>query len=510
MRREAPAMTSTTLEPPATPVAPATAARAEAETDAVPRADARVIWTGFAVVLAASVMDLLDATIAQTAAPAIRVDLGGSYATIEWVTAAYTLAMATGLLLGGRLGDLLGRRNVLLGGMAAFTFISILCAAAPSPDSLIAARALQGLAAAVMVPQCFGLIRELFGDAGQQRAFAVFGPVMGLAAVAGPLLGGAIVDADIMSTGWRAIFLINVPVGLVALAIGRRALPRTEPVAPGGRLDLPSVLLAMAGGFAIVYPLVEGRELGWPAWCVAMPFGGLALLTAFAALQARRHRSNHTTLVEPSILRRRPYVSGLALVATFIGAMGGMILALNVMFQNGLGFSPLACGVATAAIPLAAIGGSIASAVLVAKLGRIVLWIGLTTMAGGLVVVDLVLRAKGADLSAWDVAAPLTLTGFGMGMIFMPMFDVVLAGVEPHQLGSASGLLESIQQLGMSIGIAVVGTVLFDVVGAAHGPAAFVGAADHALLVCIGLLAVAALTVAWLPRHARAEGAAAH
>ena len=497
-------MTSTTLEPRATPVvaAPASARRA----DEAPAA--RAVWTGFAVVLAASVMDLLDATIAQTAAPAIRLDLGGSYTTIEWVTAAYTLAMATGLLLGGRLGDLLGRRRVLLGGMAAFTLISVLCAMAPSPDALIGARALQGLAAAVMVPQCFGLIRELFGDEGQQRAFSIFGPVMGLAAVAGPLLGGAIVDADLFGTGWRAIFLINVPIGLIALAVGRAALPRTAPVAPGGRLDLPSVLLAMGGGFAIVYPLVEGRELGWPAWCVAMPIGGLMLLAAFATLQARRHRAGAMTLVEPSLLRRRPYVSGLALVASFIGAMGGMVLALNVMFQSGLGFSPLACGVATCAIPLAAIGGSIASSVLVAKLGRVVLWIGLGTMAAGLLVTDLVLRAQGADLGAWDVAAPLGVTGFGMGMIFMPMFDVVLAGVEPYQLGSASGLLESIQQLGMSIGIAVVGTVLFGVVGAGHGPAAFVDAADHALLVCVGLLAVAALTVAWLPRHAR--GATAH
>jgi hypothetical protein len=182
-----------------------------------------------------------------------------------------------------------------------------------------------------------------------------------------------------------------------------------------------------------------------------------------------------------------------------------MVLALNVMFQTGLGFTPLACGVATSAIPLAAIAGSITSAMVVAKLGRTVLWIGIGTMALGLLTTDLVLRAQGAELSAWDVAAPLVVTGFGMGMIFMPMFDVVLAGVEPHQLGSASGLLESIQQLGMSVGIAVVGTVLFDAVGAGRGPAAFVGATDHALLVSVGLLAVAALTVAWLPRHARGE-----
>src|SRR3954452_20649657 len=400
-------MTTTTLDPPLALNAPRVS---------------RSVWTGFAVVLAASVMDLLDSTIAQTAAPAIRRELGGSYATIEWTTAAYTLAMATCLLLGGRLGDLFGRRRVLLAGMTAFVGTSVLCALAPSPDALIAGRALQGATAAVMVPQCFGLIRELFGDEGQQRAFAIFGPVMGLAAVAGPLLGGAIVDADVMGTGWRAIFLINVPIGLAAVAVGRSALPRTAPVASGARLDLPSVVLAMVGGLGMVSPLAEGRELGWPAWCVALPFIGLAVLGAFAALQARRHRRGATTLVEPSLLRRRPYVSGLALVATFIGAMGGMVLALNVMFQTGLGFSPLACGVATCAIPLAAIGGSITSAIVVARLGRIVLWIGTGTMAAGLLVVDLVLREQGAELSAWDVAAPLVVTGFGMGMIFIPMF----------------------------------------------------------------------------------------
>src|SRR3954452_22644288 len=333
-------MTTTTLDPPLALNAPRVS---------------RSVWTGFAVVLAASVMDLLDSTIAQTAAPAIRRELGGSYATLEWTTAAYTLAMATCLLLGGRLGDLFGRRRVLLAGMGAFVVTSMLCALAPSPLALVLGRGVQGAAAAVMVPQCFGLIRELFGDEGQQRAFSIFGPFMGLAAVAGPLIGGGIVDLDLLGTGWRAIFLVNVPFGLASIAIGRRALPRTPPVAAGGRVGVFGVLLAMAGGFALVYPLVQGRELGWPAWCVALPAVGAVLLGAFWRVQAR----GATALVEPSVLRRRPYVSGLALVVCFIGAMGGMILALNVMFQNGLGFSPLACGVATVAIPLAAIGGSI-------------------------------------------------------------------------------------------------------------------------------------------------------
>jgi MFS family permease len=184
--------------------------------------------------------------------------------------------------------------------------------------------------------------------------------------------------------------------------------------------------------------------------------------------------------------------------------MGGMMIALNVMYQTGLGFTPLACGLATVAIPLAAIGGSITSSALLAKIGRHTMHIGVVTMAIGLAVVDLVLRARSGGVTAWDLAGPLSITGFGMGMVFVPMFDVILAGVEPHQLGSASGLLESVQQLAMSLGIAAVGTVLFDQLGNGHGRVAFVGAADHALIVAIAFLVAACAAIFWLPRHARA------
>ena len=460
-------------------------------------------WLGFLVVLASAVMDLLDSTIAQTAAPAIQRDLGGSYAALEWITAAYTLAMSATLLVGSRLGDAFGRRRVLLVGMAGFVGASALCALAPTSTALIAGRTLQGALAAVMVPQGFGLIRELFGDEGQQKAFAVFGPVMGLAAVAGPLLGGGLVNIDVLGTGWRAIFLVNVPIGLIALAAGRRYLPRVAPATPGLRLDALSVLMAMAGSVALVYPLVEGRSLGWPVWSLALLAAGAVTLGAFGVLQHRRSRQGRTPLVEPSILRRRPYVAGLAVVVGFIGAMGGMMIALNVMFQLGLGFSPLACGVATVAIPVAAIAGSIISSMLLARIGRGTMQIGIAVMGLGLLVVDLVMRSAGGGLSAWELAGPLALTGFGMGMVFVPMFDVILAGVAPHQVGSASGLLESIQQLAMSLGIAVVGTVLFDAAGVGHGAAAFVGAADHALLVAVGFLVAAGAAVLWLPKHAR-------
>ena len=482
---------------------PTSPARTTVRAASPARPAVRAAWLGFVVVVASSVMDLLDSTIAQTAAPAIRHDLGGSYADLEWISAAYTLAMAVTLMLGSRLGDLFGRRRVLLVGIGAFVLASALCALAPSPQALIAARALQGATAAVMVPQGFGLIRELFGAEGQQKAFGVFGPIMGLAAVAGPLVGGGLVNLDLLGTGWRAIFLVNLPLGLAAVAAGRRYLPRNAPATPGLRLDAPSITLAMVGGFALVYPLIQGREHGWPAWSFALLAAGVVTLAAFAKLQARRARHGQSPLVEPSILRRRAYVAGLVVVLGFIGAMGGMMIALNVMFQTGLGLTPLACAVATVAIPVAAIGGSITSSALLAKIGRTTMHIGIVVMAAGLIVVDVVMRSAGGGLTAWDLAGPLAITGFGMGMVFVPMFDVILAGVAPHEMGSASGLLESIQQLAMSIGIAAVGTVLFDRLGGGHGPVAFVGASDRALLVAVAFLAGACAAVFWLPKHAR-------
>jgi EmrB/QacA subfamily drug resistance transporter len=464
----------------------------------------RSVWIGFAVVIAASLMDLLDSTIAQTAAPAVRHDLGGSFATLEWISAGYTLAMSVTLLLGSRLGDIVGRRRTLLAGITGFAATSALCAFAPDPQTLIFARCLQGACAAVMVPQCFGLIREIFGTEGQAKALGIMGPVMGLGAIAGPLAGGGLIDLNLFGSGWRAIFLINVPVALAAIAAGRRHLPRSAPTAPGARPDVISVALSMVGGFGLVYPLIEGRAHSWPIWSFALLGVGAIALTAFVVRQHTRVRRGRTPLVDPAILHRRPYVAGLATVLCFIAAMGGMMIALNVMLQTGLGDSPLHAGLETAAIPLAAVGGSITSSVLLERLGRLTMLIGSSVMAVGLIVTVLVLHAEGAGIAAWQLAGPLALAGYGMGMVFVPMFDVVLAGVAPHELGSASGLLESVQQLAMSIGIAVVGTVLFDRLGTRVGAGAFVDAAQRGLLVAAGFLLAAAIAVLWLPRHARA------
>src|ERR671930_1486400 len=262
-------------------------------------------WLAFAAALAATLMDLMDSTIANVAAPYIRRDLGGSYADLQWIAAAYTLAMAVMLLTGGRLGDMFGRKRMLLIGAAGFTLASVAAAAAPSTTALIAFRALQGGLGAVMVPQVFGLIRDLFAPQEMGKAFGILGPACGLSAVLGPVVAGLLIDADLLSTGWRMIFLVNVPVGAFVLVAGAKFLPNVAPSAASRRLDVASVGLAAGGAFMLVYPLVQGRELGWPLWIVAILVAAVAVIAAFAWLQVRRRRAGGTPLIEPGIFAKR-------------------------------------------------------------------------------------------------------------------------------------------------------------------------------------------------------------
>ena len=360
-------------------------------------------WLAFAAILAAGVMDLLDSTVANIAAPSIRADLGGSYADLEWITVGYTLAMAVTLLVGGRLGDMLGRRRMLLGGMAGFTVASMACAVAVSPETLVAARAVQGAFGALMLPQVFGLIREVFGPEDMSKAFGVLGPVMGLAAVLGPIVAGALIGADVLGTEWRMIFLVNVPVGLAALAVGARTLPAGAP-ASGVRLDVRGAVLAAAGTGLLVYPLVQGRDLGWPAWVVGLLVVSVPALAAFAAGQVRRKRAGGSPLVEPSVFTHRSFVAGIAFAVVFLGSMGGVVLTLGVFLQAGLGYTPIHAALTNAPWAVGAFLGSGAASVVMARLGRRVLHVGLAVMGAGLAWLVVVLADQGTAVGSWDFA----------------------------------------------------------------------------------------------------------
>jgi EmrB/QacA subfamily drug resistance transporter len=479
-------------------------------TEQAGRTGSRGRWLAFAVVIAAAVMDLLDSTITQVAAPAIRHELGGSYAVIEWVTAAYALAMAAGLLTGGRLGDQFGRRRMLLIGMAGFVVASALCAAAGSAGELIAARAAQGALGALMLPQVFGMIRDLFQAHEMGKAFGVYGPVMGLSAMLGPIASGGLIGADVFGAGWRMIFLVNVPVGLAALVLGARLLPAGVTDSGGdrrGRLDLVGAVLAAVAMFGLVFPLAQGHALGWPAWLYAMLAASVLVLVWFAVHQVRRQRAGRTPLVEPSVFGHRSYRAGIAFSIVFVGSLGGIVMIFNVFLQNGLGFTPWHSALTTAPWAAGAFVGSAIGGIAMTKLGRRILHAGLVVEAAGLLGVYAVLRGAAAGVSTMDLLAPMVVGGIGMGMVFVPLFDIVMAGVRPREMGSAAGVLQTVNALGMSLGIAGIGAIFFALAGGhgRHVPV-YLSAAEWTALATVGLLACSFAVAFGLPRQARETG----
>ncbi|MGB3443981.1 MAG: MFS transporter [Actinophytocola sp.] len=449
-------------------------------------------WLGLFAILGADLLNLLDSTVGTIAAPAIRADLGGSTSTLQWIAAGYTLAMAVGLLVGGRLGDMYGRKRMMIVGVLGFMAASLLCAVSFSPEMLLAARVLQGGFGAVMVPQSFGLIRELFG-AEVGKAFALLGPVIGLATVVGPIVAGLLTDADLFGTGWRMVFAINVPLGLFALLVGRRVLPDSAPTARGQRLDVRGAVLAAAGMFLLVYPLTQGHELGWPVWSFGMLAASVVVLAVFVATQG----GGGAVLVRLSVFAKRSYASGVVFVLAFFGVITGFSLAVGLFLQLGLGYSPLHASLAMAPWAVGAFVGSAVGATALSGLGRRVLHLGLGLMGTGLVWLYVSMSVDGLPI------APLVVFGAGMGMIFVPLFDIIVGDLSDREIGSASGILTSVQQLGASLGIAVLGTVFFSNVDAPAAPA-FVDAAKIVTLVAIGLTAVTFALGFLLPHKAKA------
>jgi EmrB/QacA subfamily drug resistance transporter len=468
-------------------------------------------WTGFAVVLAAMIMNLLDSTIVNVAAPSIQRDLGMSSSALEWIAAAYTLAIAVGLMAGGRLGDMFGRKRMLMIGLTGFVVASAACAFAWSPGSLIAARVVQGLSAAMLTPQAFGLIRDLFPPERMTKAFAALGPVIGLSTVAGPIVAGLLIKADLLGTDWRALFLINLPLGAFALVVGGRVLP-ARPAAHGKvRLDGLGTVLLAAASFLLVFPLVDGRTLGWPPWIFGVLAASVPLLGLFVAHQRYRLRSGRTPLVEFTVLRKRSYVSGVVFVLVFFGSIVGFSLTMGLFLQIGLGFTPIHASLLLAAMAGGAFIGSGVGAWAATAVGRPILHIGLTIMFAGTLVLYLSLHAVRETVGAFSLIPGLAVFGIGMGMIFVPLFSIIMGEIGDDEVGSASGLLESCQQLGASLGIAVLATLFFSTMSLGQGgPQAAIAAgrgvlaAEHTLLVTLALIAVAFAAGWLLPRRARA------
>jgi EmrB/QacA subfamily drug resistance transporter len=463
-------------------------------------------WLILFVVLAAECMDLLDGTVVNVAAPTIHRTLGASSTALEWIVGGYPLALAVGLLIGGRLGDLLGRRNVFLVGITGFTLASAACGAAPSTGVLIAARLAQGLAGALMIPQGFGLLRETFPEDELPKAFGFFGPVMGSAAMIGPILGGALVSVHLFHDAWRSVFLINLPIGLAAGIAAAQLLPRTAQ-RHASQLDLVGGALAALASLALIYPLMMAhppRSLGWPAWTYASIAGSVVLFGVFAVHLRHRKLDGKDPLIEPSIFAHRGYSAGALVLMLYFGGMIGSMLTLTLFLQLGEGFSAVHAGLTVAPFALGtAITAPIGAGFMQKLGGRVMIQAGSVVSLLGYAAVALILTST-AHVSTWGLVGPLLVVGMGMGLFVVSAFDTIIAGVTDAELGSASGALNAIQQLGGAIGVAVLGTVFFSTLSH-HG---FAPALEHAMWWAVGALAIVLIASLLLPPRARESGSA--
>lgn len=419
-------------------------------------------WLVLTVVLIAEMMDLLDSTIVNVGGPALAEKLNASATDLQWVIGGYALALGSGLILGGRLGDRFGRRNMFLFGLIGFTLASLACAIAPTILTLIVLRFVQGFLGAMLLPQGFGLIRDAFPPEDFGKAFAAYGPAFGLGGILGPIIGGFLIDANVFDLGWRAVFLVNVPIGLVATLISFRYLQKGESDR-SIKIDLAGALLVILASGLLVYPLIQGREAGWPAWTYLMLVGSVAAFLLFARMEFLARKEGKTSLIDPTIFQNRSYTFGLAGLGLYFAGFTGIYLILTLFLQIGEKFTSAQAGIGNIPIALgSAIGGAISGAFLAEKLGgRLTLQLGAAIQAIGVALLWFALPST-ADFSIWQLVPALVISGIGTGLIAAPIFDTVLSTVAPQQSGSASGVLSAVQSVFSSVGVAVFGTVFFN------------------------------------------------
>jgi EmrB/QacA subfamily drug resistance transporter len=448
-----------------------------------------------ALVLLADALDMIDATVTNIAAPTIVGDIGGGDALIKWLTSAYALSMGVLLVLGGRLGDRYGQRRLFLVGMAGFTAASALCGASSSPALVIVARALQGGFGAMLIPQGMAIMTKAFDREQLATAFGLFGPMLGLSSMGGPVLAGFLIDHDLAGLSWRPIFLINVVLGVIGLIAAARVLPRDEPD-PGTKVDSLGAGLLAAMMFGLIFGLIEGSTDGWTVLAIGSLAGGVL----FGALFARRQRTVTEPLLKPSLLANRGFTSGLLTGLVFFAVTSGLVYIISLFEQQALGADPgdAALGLLPLTVGIIVSFAVTMGAGLAQKLGRTLILAGmLVTLvgAGGLLAIVV---AQGLDTTLWTLAGPVFVTGLGMGLCFGTLADITMGDLAPEEAGGASGSFSAVQQLASGIGSAVVTSVYL----ADADPTT---AMTAALVVVLGATALCLPVVRLLPRQAPAE-----
>ncbi|TCJ89903.1 MFS transporter [Nocardia alba] len=462
-------------------------------------------WWALATVVLATVIDVIDALVTNVAGPPIQKDLNAGTDLVQWLGAGYTLALASGLIIGGRIGDIFGRRRVFIVGVAGFTLASVLCGVAQDPTALVVFRVLQGLFGAAMLPQGMGMIKEAFPPKEMPAAFGVMGPTLGIATISGPILAGFLISADLWGTGWRMIFLINVPLGVLAIAGAVAFLPRKQ-LSTAGRLDLVGTMLVAVSALLLVFPIVQGREEGWPAWTfIAMAAGCLGFVV-FAWWERRVQARGGEPLIVPSLFAKRSFSGGMVVGLLLYTSVTGFSLIISAFLQIGLGYTAWHTGVTMVPQAIGSLIGFLAArAGLATKFGRKLIHVGILVMLSGVTVLGVLLATVEPDFSGFVLAPGLALFGAGMALAMAPFYTIVVAGVDPAEAGSAGGVITAVQQLGSAVGVAVMGTVWFAFVGdlaSAGGPQSFIDDTRWTMPASAACLLVAGLIVFLMPRKA--------
>jgi len=491
----------------ATTRSPAPATRIDTPPFDTPSFDAaredRRRWLVLAVVGTANVMSTLDTFIVNVAIPSIRHDLHASSGEAELVVTIYSLVYAVLLITGGRLGDLFGRSRLFVIGIATFTVASAACGLAPTAGFLIGARALQAAGAAIMVPQAYAVIQQVFRPTERVRALSLVTTAASVAVIFAQLVGGVLVQLNLFGLEWRSVFFVNVPVGVVAMVAGLVVLPRVD-AERQAKLDLPGVVLVTTALLMVVVPLTEGRDLGWPPWLVVTLAGSPVAMWLFVRYQLWRTAHHKMPLVELSLFKARSFSVGVVLVALGQISNAGLFFVLAIYLQSGRGLSPVMAGLVFAPLGIGYMSIALMSPRLSRRYGRTIIGVGYLVVAVAILGAILILRLA-PDASPFLLVAPVTLMGAGQGFVNAPLFATVLSRVRAGHEGAASGVMTTVQQTFASIGVAIEGLAYYSALGATAvvagriAPSAASNAFDRALWLNLVFILTAAAVVRLLP-----------
>lgn len=472
-----------------------------------------------ALILGAAMM-MLDVTIVNVALPTLRDSIGADESTLAWIISGYSLAGGLTLIPAGRLGDRIGHKAVFMTGIVLFTLASLWCGLAADGLQLVIARVVQGLGGGLFFPAIGAFIQLLFTGRARGRAFAVLGASIGVFTALGPLVGGLLIQAFGEQDGWRWIFFVNVPIGVVALVGAAVLLPRSAEGKAERGFDGVGLVLVALGLVAILVPLIQGEEAGWPLWTWASIVAGLLILVGFAGWELRRAKAARTQLVPPRLFAHPSFTGGVVLGFVYFASFTSIFFVIALYWQSGLGHSALESGLAVLPFSVGAVVGAALSERLSRRLGRGVLVLGTAGVAAGFIALwAVVLLVDPGAMNVWIILGPLLVAGFGNGCFIAPNIQFIVATVERQEAGAAQGVINTVQRIGAAAGIAIVAAIFFGALDtggiAAAGPqgpdavqaalaTAFTGATRWALLAsAIG--AVLAFCLVWtLPKQVTA------